>query len=731
MWLTRMHKLKNILGKFRPYNGIKTPIVLQQSETECGIVALTILFSYFHHHVPFERLREQCGTSRDGCKALTLMHVAKIHGFNVDAFRVELEDLRNLKIPVIAFWNFSHYVVINGVGTDKVFINDPAHGPLSVSLDLFDKLFTGVIIALRPAQSLPPTSKPAVVLPMLFEWLQSYYLELTCLLLFILISVCGTLGQTFLSSLITVEYMTLNVDFLNRITLVFLIWGLFFSVFVAAQKWYHFTLYAKASLVKSTSVIAHALQLPYIFYTLRQKSEIVAVLNRCDFVVSLLYKGVTYFCANILMLMACLLTMYKINKILVCISAITCILSAVGLFLTTKSTQLYDRANTHLYGKLYGHTVASIKNLETIIACGFETITLKKWQALFVKKLLNQSTLATIKTLLNVAQSGNHNFSTLIIFYLATLQIVNGQLSLGGLMAYYLIHLYTSGLISSLVVSVQDMQKAHFSHIRIKDVMQYPADKRYDVSKFPTEKKEPGTVMRCESVYFFYNKTQPPALSNITCEIKSGEHIAIVGATGSGKSTLAKVLASLYQPDAGSIFLYGHSISHYPTEVLAQCIAYVSQDVALFSGTIYDNLTLWKNTFSAQQINHVLEVACLKEVIAARGLQANIGEEGRNLSGGEKQRIEIARALLQNTPLLIFDEATAALDQKTERSIINHLKQRNQTIIFVAHRLSTIAHCDQIWVMERGSIVEQGNHIQLIEKNGWYHNLLHHAEGIK
>ena len=264
--------------------------------------------------------------------------------------------------------------------------------------------------------------------------------------------------------------------------------------------------------------------------------------------------------------------------------------------------------------------------------------------------------------------------------------------------------------------------------MRVNDIFCHEKERRFlNINNSPLlVQSQP--IVACKNVDFSYNKMGSPILSDVNIEIYTGQHIAFVGATGSGKSTLAKLICALFQANSGKIEVYGNDISSLSPENIAEYFAYVSQDVSLFSGRIYENLTLWKKNISFSEIQKAIYTANLDEIIASRSLEGKVEENGDNFSGGEKQRLDIARALIQNSHVLVLDEATSALDIQTEKTIIDNLKKMNKTIIFVAHRLSTIQHCDQILVLENGQIVERGRHDQLILNKSYYYDLIQNEQ---
>lgn len=701
----------------------KVPLILQYSATECGLASLAMVLAYHDVYLSIEKLREECGTSRDGAKATVLMSVAKRYQFSAEAFRVELDDLKKIDVPVIAFWNFTHYVVIKKVGKKGVYINDPAHGQCTVNFDEFDKLFTGVILLILP------TEKTNTILKTPDDGLKQWFSGTTieCLFLFVCL-IIGIIG-----SLITAQISSVFINFcLLKHKINWIPWISLFSILTCMillgstwlHKWNQFKMCTIAVLQKSSAVIAHALKLPMMFYILRQKSEIIAILVRIELVTDLLFKNGTQLLVNLLTAIICFGCMLKIDDVLASISIGITILSILLFSIVTRINSSYEKMSLISSSKLSAHSMSAIRNIETIKACGMEEKTMHKWYSLFCQKMSIRDKLSTFTISINNLHRLMNSLAILLVLYWGSIRVAHGSLLIGHLVAYYAIHLFFYKSIMQFLRSIKECQSAYISHLRINDIKHYPEDQRFIKAHAIPQHIDSDDLISCHNMYFYYNVHTQPTLSAITLYIRQGQHIAFVGATGSGKSTLAKLLCGLFLPHNGSIYIAAKNISHLSTQEITFYCAYVSQEVTLFSGTIYDNLTLWKEGIPLDQIQKAIQIACLDDLIAKRGLYGKVEENGYNFSGGEKQRIDLARALIQNTPIIILDEATSALDIETEKQIISNLRRLNKTIIYVAHRLSAIRHCDTIFVLEQGKIIEMGSHHSLINKKNHYFTLI-------
>jgi ATP-binding cassette subfamily C protein len=719
---------------FGPYNGVKTSSILQLAATECGVASLAMIFAYYKANVPIEVLREKCGSSRDGVKATTLIKIAENYGFHAAGYKVELEDIQALTKPVIAFWRFNHYIVVNGVRKNTVFINDPAYGAMTVTLEEFDRSFTGIILDISPTAETLPIKKKSLFRPMVKEWLALYKSELCFVLMCMLVVIGGPLlNSTFSRFFIDYCIIGKNTHWIPAIVIISIISGLIFTRSLLTQKISQFRLTAKASIIKSSQIMLHMLQLPLLFYSLRQKPEIIAVLMRAEVIANILFQSLSSILVSALASCFCLYFLLKLDPVLLGCLIVCSFIFLLVFTILSRLNYSYEQGSVNALGKFYGMTLSSIKNCETIKTCGLEAKTVTRWMSVLMGKIQAQDKSNTLNLVINAMHQSLGSISMFLTLCIGGYRIADGLLSVGNLMAFYALQLYFSAQLLTVFRSLKEMQNANVSYTRIHDMLEYQVDDRFR-RDFPRQNDSAALatpLLQCQDISFHFNKSEPPTLSNIHLEIKRGQHIALVGGTGSGKSTLVKVLSNLYSASAGSIIINGLSISHYPSETLSRLFAYVAQDVTLFSGTLYENLTLWRDDISPDIINAAIYDACLDALVAARGLHVKVDENGSNFSGGERQRIDIARALIQSASILILDEATSSLDIQTEALLIERLRRRHLTILFVAHRLSTIQHCDQILVLEKGQIIERGTHEQLIAQPSHYYRLLQEEQKIK
>lgn len=701
-----------LMGKWVPHNGVKIKQINQFSATECGIASLAMIMAYHQVHIPMEVLRERCGATRDGTSAATLIAVAESYGFEAAAYRVEIEDIAELTQPVIAHWCFQHYVVIRGMGNKKVFINDPAIGERSVSLEEFDQSFTGVIIHLQVTERVLAVDSPSVLPDMLNKWFRYHRYELACLLLCLLLAAIVPLVHAKLAAVVIDlgvigKHQNLLTYLLVPVTTV----GLISLVIYRIQNTIQFRITAKASLIKSSELMVHILRLPLLFFSLRQKSDIIAIMTRAESVAQTLFNGFSGIIIHMIAASVALVILFVIDAHLTLMLLLLISLLACSISVLVRINAVHEQSNLPRIGKYASHLLSAVKNREMINIGGIEAKMQASLQSLWNEKMNNQDKSNRIMLLMQVIVQQFNTLTMLFMLVLGVNRVAQGVLSPGAMMGFYGIQLYFTSQLASILGSIKGFQQAYVAELRINELQNSAIDMRF-IEDQPHLDAGNDIVLTCINLGFHYNHAKAPVLTDIHFQIKQGQHIAFVGSTGSGKSTLVKILARLYQPTQGKICLYGNP-----------CIAYVSQEIQLFSGTIYDNLTLWQSGVSDDVINSAIESAGLTKLIESRGIYGQVIEGGLNFSGGERQRLEIARALIQQPTLLVLDEATAALDAVTEKIVLDRIRALPMTVIHVAHRLETIAHCDQIFVLDQGQIVERGLHDGLIAAKSHYYHL--------
>jgi ATP-binding cassette subfamily C protein len=382
-------------------------------------------------------------------------------------------------------------------------------------------------------------------------------------------------------------------------------------------------------------------------------------------------------------------------------------------------------------GKVAGTEIAALQSMETLKASALESDFFSRWSGYYTKFINGQQELGITNQLLGVLPPFLNGLSSLAILMIGGLRVMDGHLSIGMLVAFQSLMSSFLTPVNSLVTFGSSLQELEGDLNRLDDVLRNPVDPELDhqdvqPKQYASEICQLKGYVELVDVTFGYSRTDAPLIQDLSFQIKPGQRLALVGGSGSGKSTVAKLLAGLYQPWSGQILFDGIPREQIPRAVLANSLAMVEQEIFLFAGTVRDNLTLWDDTVTNAQLIHACKDAAIHEVILAvpGGYEGKLLEGAANFSGGQRQRLEIARSLVKDPTILVMDEATSALDAETEKTIDQNLRYRGCSCIIVAHRLSTIRDCDEIIVLERGNVVQRGSHQKMSQVDNYYTRLI-------
>jgi len=417
---------------------------------------------------------------------------------------------------------------------------------------------------------------------------------------------------------------------------------------------------------------------------------------------------------------------------------LTCIgmsFAVINLFLLAGVSRMRTDTNKRLQmdaGKWTGVSMAGIQMIESLKAGGTESDFFSRWAGCFTKVQNTEMKLAVPSQLLATVPSLLNGLNTTALLSLGAMRVMDGHLTIGGLIAFQTLMAGLMMPVNTLLQMGSRLQEVRGKLDRLEDVLHYEIDplwKEEEIGEASPEHKGKTRLeghLELREVTFGYSPLDAPLIENFSMRLTPGMRIALVGASGSGKSTVARLIAGLYRPWSGEILFDGIPRERIPREILSNSLAMVDQEIVLFQGSQKDNLTLWDTTISERQMVQAAKDGCIHDNIAARpgGYDNRVEEGGVNFSGGERQRLEIARALAVNPRVLVLDEATSALDSVTEASVDRNLRRRGCTCVVVAHRLSTIRDCDEIIVMDRGKIVERGVHEELVRQGGAYARLI-------
>ncbi len=707
---------------------VNTPTVLQMEATECGAAALSIVMGYYQRFIPLDVLRIECGVSRDGSKAINILKAARRHGMIAKGAKVdELQALDKLDLPYIVFWAFDHFVVVEGRRGQQYYINDPATGRRSISAQDFDRLFTGIALIITPGPDFQKQGSPPSILRPLKERLVAS--EST--LFFIL---CVTIALI-VPSLLIAGFAKVFIDYIliqNIDHWIFpLIGGMVLTAFMRGvlvwlQHTYLLRLQTKISLTHSAKFFWHILHLPIAFFQQRYAGDISERIEANDRIAQLLSNELTSSIAGLFTMVfyAVVLLVLDWQLSIVVIAVAAC--NGILFYFVTRRIADQSRILLQESGQLSGFEANGLFAIETLKSTVAENDFFSRWAGLHAKTINSQQNIELYSYALEVIPQLLSGLATVFVLGYGSLQIIQGEITVGTLVAFQSLMVSFQEPISTLLNMGRETQEIRGDLMRLDDVLKHPVEQPFTTNRH-NESTAPNKINKVSlhQVTFGYSPLDTPIIEDVSLELKPGKRVALVGTTGSGKSTVAKLICRFYSPWSGQIVFGGRPQIDISPRTLAESLAFVDQDIFLFEGTVSDNLTLWDPAVSKEQQQKALVDACLDDVITQRGgLDSRVTEGGFNFSGGECQRLEIARALTTSPSILIFDEATASLDPILEQRIYHNIKQRNCAMLIIAHRLSAIRDCDEILVLDKGLIVQRGDHPSLIDAKGPYQKLV-------
>ena len=718
------HKIKQPIK-----HGIaKVPVVMQMEALECGAASPCMILAYYGKWVPLEQARSDCGVSRDGSNARNVLLAARGYGLDAGGYRLEVDELRDEGIfPCIVHWEFNHFVVVNGFKGDKVYINDPARGNVTVTKERFDEAFTGIALMFEPMESFEPGGKQRSVLSFAKERLRGgtpamVFVAVTTMIASLTAIISSGFTRVFMDQLLTGRNPSWVTPFFVGL-------GVITALQIIAawvQAFYSLRLNGKMDAIGSSSYMWKVLRLPMEFFSQRMAGDIQGRMASNASIASTVVNTVAPLVLNTAMMIFYLVVMIRYSFILTCVGLLSVAVNAgMSRFISKKRINI-TRVMMRDAGKLSSATVNAVDMIETIKASGAENGFFEKWSG--YQASVNTQNVRFMKQdqLLGIIPMAVSSIMDVAILFLGVLFAMHGNFTVGMITAFQGFMAQFTAPAGQLIGAGQMIQEMRSSMERIEDVMEYPDDPVFDNRSEPEKYDKLSGTLTMKNVTFGYAKLDAPLITDFNLELKQGSRVAFVGTSGSGKSTLSKLISGLYQPWSGEILFDGKPISEIDRSVFTGSVAVVDQDIILFEDSIAGNIKMWDNSIEDFEMIMAARDASIHDDIMQRNgnYRYKIIEGGRDFSGGQRQRLEIARVLAQDPTMIILDEATSALDAKTEYDVVRSIKDRGITCIVIAHRLSTIRDCDEIIVLDHGKVVERGTHDELIKKDGAYKTLV-------
>jgi len=707
---------------------VRTPLVLQMEAVECGAACLGMVLGYFGKFVSLDILRVDCGVSRDGSNAANLLKVAQQYGCTAKGFRKTDSDVLKGPFPAILFWNFNHFVVLEGASKSAAYLNDPAVGRRSVPLSEFEKSFTGIVLSVEPGENFEHGGKPPRPMVQLLRQAAAFRVQLFFVLLIgFLIAIPGFAVPNFAGIFVDGILLENQRSWFRPLVAAIAASVIAMTILSWIKSAVLLRVAADMTSWRSADFLWYVLRLPPGFFALRYLGDIANRVTSVQRIAQLISGQIGFAVFKLFTALILFALMFILEPVLAMVAIGGALINVLVLKVLHRVRFETSVRLSVEEGKLFGTSFIGIKTIETLKASAREDDFFGKWAGYHARTILSEQLLARLDQLSALVPAVIITMTMAAALWIGGARVLESALTLGAFIAFQALFSAVSAPVQLMVDTVGQSQQVAADLTRLNDVLNHPLDWRH--AKPPTAgpiTKTEAVSLRLENLSFGYNPLAPALIDGFDLKITPGGWTALVGATGSGKSTIGKLASGLYQPWGGRVLIDGKDITTIDRFELAQLIGAVDQEIALFEGSFRDNLTLWDPTVPQEALISAARSAQIFDLISstAESFAGQVEENGRNFSGGERQRIEIARALVRSPALLILDEATSALDPATELNIMQALRARGMSCLVVAHRLSTIRDCDEIIVLDRGQVVERGTHDELMARDGEYSRLI-------
>lgn len=712
----------------------RTPTVLQMEAVECGAAALAMILARYGRWIPLEELRVACGVSRDGSKASNVLKAARRYGLVAKGFKREPAQLRSMPMPMIVHWNFNHFIVLEGFVAGRAYLNDPGAGPTVVSDEEFDESFTGVALTFERDETFTAGGDPPSVFRSLAKRLPGSMTALSFVMLTGLALVVPGLVAPSFNKLFIDDILVKGLsEWIRPLLAAMGLTAIVSASLTWLQQRYLLRLESKLAIESAGRFFWHVLRLPVGFFNQRFAGDIAARVAINDRVAKIVSGDLATTTINALLIAFYAGLLLRYDVVLATVGVVTAVLNIAALRWANRARVDLVRRLQQDQGKMLGAAMGGLMTIETLKASGAESDFFSRWAGHHAKVSNTYQQLQLTTTMLGIVPPLLMSLNMALVLGLGGVRVMEGRLSMGLLVAFQALVIAFLNPVNRMVDLGTQLQDLKGDLGRLDDVLNAARDPRAtDLTGPPADAHDDAAevklsgMLELRGITFGYSVLEPPLIQDFDLTLRPGSRVALVGGSGCGKSTLAKLVAGLYEPWQGEILLDGTPRSEVPRRVLVNSIAVVDQDIGMFEGTISENVTLWDTTIPESDLVQAARDAAIHEEVAVRpgGYGGRMEEGGRNFSGGQRQRLEIARALATGPTILVLDEATSALDPATEQAIDDQLRRRGCTCLIIAHRLSTIRDCDEIIVLERGRVVQRGTHETLSVVPGRYRNLI-------
>lgn len=700
--------------------------VKQHDVTDCGAACIASIAAHYDLDLPIARIRQFASTDTKGTNVLGLIEASTKIGFTAKGVKGSYENLFNIPLPVIAHVvqnNLAHYVVIYKIGESVIEVMDPFYGEMQeLSHDEFRQKWTGVMILMLPGEDFT-TGEQKVSLEKRFMFLLRPHraVLLQVLLGAIFYTLLGLSTSIFIQKIVDNVLPEGNTNLLNLMGTV-MVMIILLQIFINHAKT---LLTIKTGQQIDARLILgyykHLLKLPQQFFDTMRVGEIISRMNDAVKIRAFINEVLIGFAVNVFILIFSFVLMFTYYWKLALIMLIVVPLYALIYYFSNKVHKVTQRRMMEKSAELESQLVESVNSVGTIKRFGLEDFANLKTEMRFVNLLRTIYTSGTNSLWIGNASSFVSSLFAVILLWAGAAFVIKNLITPGELLSFYAIIGYFTGPVVSLIGMNKVVQDARIAADRLFEIM--------DLERESSENKAPLSLDMLGDIHFknvkFRYGSRVTVFEDFSMHVPKGKITAIVGESGSGKTTLLSLLQNIYPLQSGSILIGDYDIKYITNESLRRVVGVVPQDVHLFAGNVIENIAVGDMEPDMKRIIRICGDIHIMDFIEAlpNGFETYLGENATNLSGGQRQRLAIARALYRNPEILILDEATSSLDSASEAHVqhtISLLKEQGKTIILIAHRLSTVVSADKIAVLNKGKLIEEGTHHQLIERNGAY-----------
>ena len=710
-----------------------TPVLLQMHATECGAASLGMVLAHFGRWVPLTELREKCQVSRDGSSAASIARAARHYGLECRGLSLRAESLKKVEMPLILFWQFSHFVVLEGFDERSFHLNDPATGRRTLSTEAFMKDYSGVALRFKRTENFEAGGERVGLFSQLATLLAGSWGVLT-----------GVIACAFMLTLLALAIPLSLGIFVDDVLQNQGPWsGLVATLIGGGALVYALSLFkhrflkrlaVRISITGYNRGLTKLLRLPVEFFQHRLVGDLTDRVSSIDRIAKNLTEQCLVLVVDMAMSAVLLLAMLAYDALLTLIVALLALSHWALARVLSARQAVRSQAMRREQGMLIGVGMQMLSHADNLRMTGADDRFFSRWSGQQAKELRARQRHSELSSVSLALPGLISALRAAAILGLGGGFVMVGDMTLGTLVGFYILAELFLSPVGRFLEFADRRQALETDLQRLDDISQTAEDPVFrrrgreseSIATFNGRLQLAGQL-ELRNVTFGFNKGKPPLIKDFNLVLKPGQRVALVGPSGSGKSTLARLVAGIYQPWSGDILFDGHLRDQIPEAVLRRSISMVDQEVVLFSASLRDNITLWNPAVPDEVIIAATRDACIHDEILVRpqGYSTLVEESGSNFSGGQRQRLEIARALVGNPTVLILDEATSALDAANEESVDDALRRRGVTCLIVAHRLSTVRDCDQIIVLDHGTEVQRGTHEDLIvDEEGTYFKLV-------